>query len=104
MVSAGLPLPVVKSVEDTVEVQSAPKPRLSVTWMVPRLLLMVAARGCGAEVAAAGAVRVRGPAMMPVMAVHWLRRSPGAVAAGAAEVAVLARMSFPVSGLLTVTE
>src|ERR1700733_905386 len=36
MVSAGLPAPVVKSLEDTEAAQSAPKPRPSVTPTVPR--------------------------------------------------------------------
>src|SRR5712691_10558080 len=37
MVSGPVPVPVVNAVEDTVAVQLAPKPRLSMTWTVPKL-------------------------------------------------------------------
>lgn len=60
MVSAGVLSPVVKSVAETVAVQSAPKPRPSVTWTVPSAALRVPPGAAEPRAAVAGAVMVRG--------------------------------------------
>src|ERR1700678_2733577 len=104
MVSAAPP-PMVKSLADTEAVQSAPKPRPSVTWTVPRLDSMVAPGGPEPRAALAGVVMDNGPLMTPVVTVHWPPLVPdGQLLPAAAEVTVLVRVVPPVSGLLMVTE
>src|ERR1700722_135733 len=105
MVSAGLPAPVVKSLEETAAAQSAPKPRPSVTWTVPRLETMVEPGGPEPRAALAGAVIDSGPVMTPVVTVHWPLLVPdGQVLPAAVEVTVFTRLVPPVSGLSMVTE
>ena len=104
MVSAGVPVPVVKPVEATVAVQSAPKPRSSVTWTVPRPALRVPPGAAEPRLAVAGAVMVSGPATTATVTVQpGLPDPAGQVLPGAVETAVLARVPVPVSGLLMVT-
>ena len=105
MVSAGVPVPVVKAVVETVAVQLAPKPRLSVTWTVPRSALMVPPTEAEPRLELAGAVMVRTPPMTVTVAVQAGPVLPaGQVLPVAAETAVLDRTLPPVSGLSTVTE
>src|ERR1700722_2647578 len=105
MVSAGLPAPVVKSLEDTEAAQSAPKPRPSVTPTVPRLEEMVVPGAPEPRAALAGAVIDSGPLMTAVVTAHGGLRVPGGrVLPGAGALEVLTRLVPPVSGLSTVTE
>ena len=105
MVSAGVPSPVVNSVAETVAVHPAPKPRLSVTWTVPRLALMVPPGSAAPRLVLGGAVMDRAPLMMVTVTVQaGLALPEGQLLPVAAETAVLARIRPPVSGLLTVTE
>src|ERR1700761_2024049 len=104
MVSADEP-PVVKLVEETVAVQSAPKPRASVTWTWPRVPGDCPPGAAADRMALAGAGMGRGPAMMPPVSLEPLPGVPvgGQVLPAAVEVTVLTSVSLPVSGLLTVT-
>src|ERR1700744_476650 len=105
MVSAGLPPAVVKSLEETEAAQSAPKPRPSVTSMVPKPAWMVAPGDPLPRNALSGAVIVSGALVTPVVTGHLALLVPGGhVLPGSAEVAVLTRRAPPVSGLLTMTE
>src|ERR1700722_7574291 len=105
MVSAGLRVPVVKSLEDTEAPQSAPKPRPSVTPTMPRLEEIVDPGAPEPRAAVAGAVIDSGPLMTPVVTAHGAVVVPGGqVLPGAAEVTVLTRHVPPVSGLSIVTE
>ena len=72
MVSAGVPLPVVNPVAETVAVQPAPNPRLSVTWTTPRLALMVPPEAAEPRSALAGAVVPLSTAYAVSEAVGWL--------------------------------
>ena len=104
MVSAEVPLPVVKSVAETVAVQPAPNPRSSVTWTVPRLALRVppgaaeprAGGGRGGDGERPGDDADGDGAAPPLVQVG------GQVLPGAVEVTVLVRAPLPVSGLFTV--
>ena len=102
MVSAGVLLPVVKSVAETVAVQPAPKPRSSVTWTGPARRLE-AAGSRGAEVRVGRDDDGQRPGDDGDG--HGAARPPvpegGQVLPGAAEVTVLVSMPLPVSGLLT---
>ena len=82
MVSAGVPVPVVKPVAETVAVQPAPKPRLSVTWTVPRPPLMVPPGAAAPRLALAGAVIDSGPARTATVTVQGLPVAGRAGAAG----------------------
>jgi hypothetical protein len=105
MVSAGVPAPVAKLVAETVAVQPAPKPRSSVTWMVPRPAARVPPGAAEPRLAVAGAVMDSGPAATGMVTVQaGLVDAAGQVLPGAAEATVLTRAPLPVSGLLTVTE
>src|SRR5450755_4648084 len=103
MVSAGVPVPVMELVPETVAVQSAPKPRLSVTWTLPRPALMVAPGSVEPRLALTGAVMDRPPAMTATVTVQAGLVLPGGqVLPAAAETAVLVRSRPPASGLFTV--
>src|ERR1700733_11062753 len=105
MVSAGVPVPVVNAVAATVAVQPAPNPRLSVTWTVPRLALMVSPGAAEPRLALAGAVMDRAPlTTMTVTVQPGLVLPDGQVLPGVPETTVLDRDLPPASGLFTVTE
>ena len=104
MVSACVPVPVAKPVDATVAVQSAPKPRSSVTWTVPRPEPSVPPGGPDPRLAVAGTVMVSGPATTAtVTAQSGPGLAAGQVLPGTAEITVLDRVPGPVSGFLTVT-
>src|ERR1700722_15702436 len=104
MVSAGGPVPVVKAVAETVAVQLAPNPRLSVTWTLPRLPLMVPPGAAEPRLALAGAVMDKAPPTTGTETVQAGRVLPdGQVLPGVPETAVLDRDRPPASGLFTVT-
>src|SRR5882724_4481197 len=104
MVSAGVPAPVAKLLAETDTVQSAPKPRSSVTWTVPRTPLRVPPGSADPRLATAGATMDSGPAMTATMAVQsGLVLPAGQSLPTAAEATVLDRTALPVSGLCTVT-
>jgi hypothetical protein len=104
MVSAGVPAPVAKPVAETVAVQPAPKPRLSVTWTVPRLAVMVPPGAAEPRLAVAGTVMDSGPATTATVTLQpGLVDPAGQVLPGAVEATVLDRAPLPVSGLFTVT-
>src|SRR5580700_8189787 len=104
MVSAGVPAPVAKPVEETVAVQSAPKPRSSVTWTVPRAPLRAPPGAPEPRLAVAGTVMDSGPAATATVTVQpGLLDPAGQVLPVAVEATVLDRAPLPVSGLFTVT-
>src|SRR6266536_5885876 len=99
MVSASVPVPVAKPVDATVAVQSAPKPRSSVTWTVPRSELSVPPGGAEPRPAVAGTVMVSGPATTAtVTAQSGPGLAGGQVLPGTAEVTVLDMVPGPASG------
>src|SRR5579859_5727580 len=103
MVAPGLPA--LKSLDDTETVQSAPKPRWSMTWMRPRLPWIAVPGAPEPRSALAGAVIDSGPVMTPVVTAHAPPvAAVGQVLPAAVEVTVLVRLVLPVSGFLIVTE
>ena len=105
MVSAGVPVLVAKLLLETVAVQPAPKPRLSVTWTVPRSPLRLLPTEAVPRLELSGAVMVSAPPMTGTVRPQGDPVLPaGQVLPGSAEAAVLARTLPPVSGLSTVTE
>src|ERR1700722_13571205 len=100
MVSAAVCMPVVNVVADTVAVQPAPKPRLSVTWTVPRLVSRWPPGAVVPRLATVGAVMDSSPAMMLVTPVQAGLVVPGGqVLPGLVEAAVLVRTRPPRWGL-----
>src|SRR5450631_1836217 len=105
MVSAGVPPPVTKLVLETAAVQAAPKPRLSVTWTVPRSALRILPTETVPRLELAGAVMVSAPPMTGTVTPQGDPVLPaGQVLPGSAEAAALDRILPPVSGLSTVTK
>src|ERR1700722_17410451 len=104
MVCGPDPEPVVKLVADTVAVQFAPKPRLSVTLTVPSLARRLLPGAPLPSEAAPGTVIDSDPATAVVVAVQvGPGLAGGQVLPAAVEVAVLVSTRPPVSGLATVT-
>src|ERR1700733_6370402 len=105
MVSAALPIPVVKSVAEVVAVHPATPARPSVTWTMPRLALAVAPGAAEPRLALAGAVIESTPRTTATLELHRGSVLPDRqLLPGSAELTVLARVRFPVSGSLTETE
>src|ERR1700733_627931 len=105
MVSAAVPIPVVKSVAEVVAVHPATPARASVTWTMPRLALAVVPGAAEPRVALAGAVIERTPRTTGMLELHRGSELPdGQLLPGAAELTVLTRLRSPVAGSLTETE
>ena len=105
MVSAGVPPPVLKPVEETVAVQPTPKPRLSVTWTLPRSACTVPPTTVEPRSELIGVLMDKAPAMTPTLTAQRGSVLPaGQLLPGSAETAALVRTRPPVSGLSIVTE
>ena len=104
MVSAGESVPVVKSVEETVVVQAAPKPRLSVTWTSPSWAVADPPGAVAPRLALAEVVMDSDPLRTSTLTVHELLLVPGGqLLPGTGEMTVLVRIAFAVLGLVMVT-
>src|SRR6185437_10429245 len=98
-----VPVPVVNAVEDTVAVQSAPKPRLSMTWTVPRLPDTVVPGAALPSEAVPGTEIDRLPATTDTETEQPDSvLSGGQVLPGSVEATVLSITRVPLSGSLTV--
>src|ERR1700722_7400308 len=105
MVLAAVPLPVVRSVEETVAVHPARLARSSVTWTMPSPALAVPPGAAVPRSALPGVVIDRKPVTIATVTLHCGSELPGGqLLPGVSELTVLARMRLPVMVGLTVTE